>query len=133
MAACPVMPILSAAKSLLSLVIAFWSSKYTIVQKQDNNCVHHLTCVICLGEGEPRQVLSSCGHGFHSHCIDYWLKINSICPLCRIPVPVNISMHRTKYRLVSSLISAADNIWNWFLDPLSTDVIVSLTNRECLS
>ncbi|MCD7454670.1 hypothetical protein HAX54_025564 [Datura stramonium] len=61
-----------------------------------------------------RRVLSICGHGFHTHCIDSWLKINSVCPLCRIPVPVTISMCCTKSRLVSSLISVVDNIWNWF-------------------
>ncbi|MCD7450962.1 hypothetical protein HAX54_009110 [Datura stramonium] len=140
-AAFPLMSILSAhkgaVKSLLSLVIVFCRSKYsTNTRKQDDNCVDHLACVICLGEvslGESRRVLSICGHGFHTHCIDSWLKINSVCPLCRIPVPVTISMCCTKSRLVSSLISVVDNIWNWFLDPLSSEVIASLTNMECLS
>ncbi|KAK4361736.1 hypothetical protein RND71_016977 [Anisodus tanguticus] len=136
----PVMSILSAntgvAKSLLSLVIAFCSSKYTIARKQDSNCVDHLVCIICLSDvslDESRRVLTICGHGFHTHCIDSWLKINSICPLCRIPVPTNISMRCTKNRFVSPLISALENIWNWFLDPLSSEVIASLTNMECLS
>lgn len=138
----PVMSILSAHKGavklLLSLVIALSrrSSKHTIAQKQDNNCVDHLACVICLGDislGESRRVLTICGHRFHTHCIDSWVKINSICPLCRIPVPANISMRCTKNRFVSSLISAVDNIWNWFLDPLSSEVIASLSNMECLS
>ncbi|KAM3379975.1 hypothetical protein P3S68_005548 [Capsicum galapagoense] len=142
-AAFPVMSVLSAhrgaVKSLASLAIAFCSSKKcnAAAQRQDNNCVDHLTCAICLSEvslGEPRQVLSICGHGFHTHCIDSWLKINSICPLCRIPVPANISMYFCcKNRFVSSLISAVENIWNWFLDPLSTEVIASLTNMECLT
>ncbi|KAG5619408.1 hypothetical protein H5410_019232 [Solanum commersonii] len=35
-----------------------------------------------------------------------------------IPVPTNI----TKNRFVSSLISAVDNIWNWFLHPLCCDL-----------
>ncbi|KAK4736260.1 hypothetical protein R3W88_010521 [Solanum pinnatisectum] len=135
-AAFPIMSIITAHKdALLSLVIA---SKYSITtQKQDNNCVDHLTCIICLGDislGESRRMLAICGHGFHTHCIDSWLNINSICPLCRIPVPANISMRScTKNRFVSSFISAVDNIWNWFLDPLSSEVIASLTNMECLS
>ncbi|KAL3375745.1 hypothetical protein AABB24_006950 [Solanum stoloniferum] len=135
-AAFPIMSIITAHKdALLSIVIA---SKYSIsTQKQDNNCVNdHLTCIICLGDislAESRRVLTICGHEFHTHCIDSWLNINSICPLCRIPVPANISMRScTKNRFVSSLISAVDNIWNWFLDPLSSEVIASLTNMECL-
>lgn len=137
-AAFPIMSIITAHKdALLSLVNA---SNYSIIstQKQDNNCVDdHLTCIICLAHislAESRRVLTKCGHEFHTHCIDSWLNINSICPLCRIPVPANISMRScTKNRLVSSLISAADNIWNWFLDPLSSEVIASLTNMECLT
>lgn len=23
-----------------------------------------------------------CGHGFHKHCIDKWVKTNPTCPLC---------------------------------------------------
>ncbi|CAN4089227.1 unnamed protein product [Withania somnifera] len=139
-AAFPVMSIISAhkgaVKSLLLLVMAFYRSKYRIdTRKQEDKCGDSF-CVICLGEiasGESQWFLSICGHGFHTHCIDSWLKINSICPLCRIPVPANFSMRCAKNRFVSSLTSAVYNVWNWFLDPLSTEVIASLTNMESLS
>ncbi|GFZ01578.1 RING/U-box superfamily protein [Actinidia rufa] len=53
---------------------------------------HHkngLECVICLSlfeEGEVGRLLPKCGHGFHSECIDVWLRSHSSCPICRGPV-----------------------------------------------
>lgn len=136
----PVMSVLSAhkvaVKSLLSLAITFCSSKYSANTRTQEDRNADSACVVCLGDislGESRRVLTICGHGFHTHCIDSWLKINSICPLCRIPVPTNISMRCIENRFISLLISAVENVWNWFLDPLSSEVIASLTNMECLS
>nr|XP_009614028.1 putative RING-H2 finger protein ATL53 [Nicotiana tomentosiformis] len=133
----PVMSILNtyagAIKSLWSLLFAFCSSKYSKARKQEDKCVDTV-CVICLGDvslGEPRRFLPICGHGFHTKCIEPWLKMNSICPLCRNPVPTTISVCCTSNRFVSSLISVLDNIWTWFLDPLSSGVIASLSNEEC--
>ncbi|XP_047329413.1 RING-H2 finger protein ATL66-like [Impatiens glandulifera] len=43
-------------------------------------------CSICLGcfqEGEKVKVLPLCKHGFHSECVDTWLKNRPSCPLCR--------------------------------------------------
>lgn len=43
-------------------------------------------CVICLSQfapGERVKVLPKCNHGFHSRCIDRWLKSHSSCPTCR--------------------------------------------------
>lgn len=42
-------------------------------------------CQICMEnfeEGEELRTLP-CFHLFHSHCVDQWLKVNSICPTCR--------------------------------------------------
>eukprot|EP00128_Syssomonas_multiformis_P018756 Colp12_sorted_trinity150504_noHs@11051 len=42
------------------------------------------TCTICLSEyseGEDLRELP-CKHHFHQECVDRWLKINKVCPLC---------------------------------------------------
>ncbi|KAI3862497.1 hypothetical protein MKX03_011585 [Papaver bracteatum] len=44
-------------------------------------------CSICLSEYQPKETLKTmpiCNHCFHAHCIDVWLLLNSICPICRI-------------------------------------------------
>lgn len=47
----------------------------------------HPTCSICLNDCNPnklRKVTSvSCGHHFHTKCINSWLAKNLHCPLCR--------------------------------------------------
>lgn len=52
----------------------------------DNNSVEHSNnCQICMedfAEGDELRTLP-CFHLFHSHCVDQWLKVNSICPTCR--------------------------------------------------
>lgn len=43
-------------------------------------------CGICLSDYEINESLKSlpkCLHHFHSDCIDKWLAINKICPVCR--------------------------------------------------
>lgn len=43
-------------------------------------------CSVCLGEfreAELLRLLPVCGHAFHLHCIDAWLKARANCPLCR--------------------------------------------------
>ncbi|KAK1324725.1 E3 ubiquitin-protein ligase ATL4 [Acorus calamus] len=43
-------------------------------------------CAVCLStfEADDRlRLLPSCGHAFHSQCIDAWLRSASTCPLCR--------------------------------------------------
>ncbi|KZV39611.1 hypothetical protein F511_02074 [Dorcoceras hygrometricum] len=43
-------------------------------------------CAICLSmftEGDKVKVLPFCLHGFHSGCVDKWLRTRSSCPLCR--------------------------------------------------
>ncbi|KAI4354977.1 hypothetical protein L6164_003796 [Bauhinia variegata] len=46
-------------------------------------------CVICLAEYKEREVLRimpKCGHSFHLSCIDMWLRKQSTCPVCRLPL-----------------------------------------------
>lgn len=46
------------------------------------------SCVICrldFEDGETLTVLS-CKHSYHSECINNWLKINKVCPVCSAEV-----------------------------------------------
>lgn len=47
-------------------------------------------CIICqeLFENSDDQVISaiSCGHTFHSHCLNQWLENGRTCPSCRVQV-----------------------------------------------
>lgn len=55
-------------------------------------------CPICLADYMPKEILRcipECTHCFHAECIDEWLKISSMCPVCRnspSPVPPNDTM-----------------------------------------
>ncbi|XP_004510868.1 RING-H2 finger protein ATL54-like [Cicer arietinum] len=46
-------------------------------------------CVICLGDYKEKEILRIipyCGHTFHLYCIDMWLRKQSTCPVCRLPL-----------------------------------------------
>mmetsp|Transcript_5474 Transcript_5474/g.7683 ORF Transcript_5474/g.7683 Transcript_5474/m.7683 type:complete len:274 (-) Transcript_5474:91-912(-) len=46
-------------------------------------------CGICLAdyeEGETLKSLPKCLHSFHGSCIDKWLGINKVCPVCRAEI-----------------------------------------------
>ncbi|KAA8520573.1 hypothetical protein F0562_014829 [Nyssa sinensis] len=50
-------------------------------------------CTICLGEYQEREVLRimpQCGHNFHLSCIDVWLRKQSTCPVCRLPLQASL-------------------------------------------
>lgn len=42
-------------------------------------------CAICLGEYEDGEEVKRlpCGHLFHGECVDRWLKVNKVCPVCK--------------------------------------------------
>ncbi|KAL3071444.1 hypothetical protein niasHS_016728 [Heterodera schachtii] len=45
-------------------------------------------CSICLGsiandDNSSLKTLLNCNHGFHQSCIDQWLQIKKLCPVCR--------------------------------------------------
>ena len=50
-----------------------------------------IDCSICLCdmEDKSKMVKTSCGHCFHTTCIDTWLNRNNTCPLCRTEAPLN--------------------------------------------
>lgn len=44
------------------------------------------SCGVCLSDyenGEQLRTLPGCFHSFHKDCIDKWLQINKVCPVCR--------------------------------------------------
>ncbi|XP_022135697.1 probable E3 ubiquitin-protein ligase XERICO [Momordica charantia] len=46
-------------------------------------------CSVCLSQFEPESEINhlSCGHLFHTECLEKWLDYwNSTCPLCRTPL-----------------------------------------------
>ena len=40
-------------------------------------------CTICFNELETDTRILTCGHIFHTSCINTWIKIKSNCPICR--------------------------------------------------
>nr|POF08934.1 ring-h2 finger protein atl64 [Quercus suber] len=50
-------------------------------------------CSICLAEYQEKDVLRimpKCSHTFHLSCIDVWLRRQSTCPVCRLPLQDSI-------------------------------------------
>ncbi|XP_047966243.1 E3 ubiquitin ligase BIG BROTHER-related-like [Salvia hispanica] len=49
------------------------------------------SCVICRldFEDDDTLILLSCKHSYHSECINSWLKINKVCPVCSAEVPTS--------------------------------------------
>uniref|UniRef100_A0A0E0K4T9 RING-type domain-containing protein n=1 Tax=Oryza punctata TaxID=4537 RepID=A0A0E0K4T9_ORYPU len=46
-------------------------------------------CAVCLEafrSGDRRRVLPRCEHGFHAQCVDSWLRMSRLCPICRAEV-----------------------------------------------
>eukprot|EP00123_Amoebidium_parasiticum_P002118 comp13358_c1_seq1/m.8814 comp13358_c1_seq1/g.8814 ORF comp13358_c1_seq1/g.8814 comp13358_c1_seq1/m.8814 type:complete len:439 (-) comp13358_c1_seq1:229-1545(-) len=44
------------------------------------------TCPICLEALSGRLSATSCGHVFHTYCLERWLQTNKNCPQCKGPV-----------------------------------------------
>ena len=54
-----------------------------------NPCMNCLTTHI-KGELMCHVAKGNCGHCFHKHCIEGWLKNASNCPICTIPFNITI-------------------------------------------
>ncbi|KAK7260842.1 hypothetical protein RIF29_27140 [Crotalaria pallida] len=63
-------------------VVAAGTEKERVITGED------AVCCICLGKYENNDELRElpCSHLFHKECIDKWLKINALCPLCKSEV-----------------------------------------------
>ncbi|WOK92881.1 E3 ubiquitin-protein ligase [Canna indica] len=66
-------------------IAALPSVNYKAESVQDDNVEQ---CVICRLEYEDGDslVLLSCKHKYHSECINKWLQINKVCPVCNAEV-----------------------------------------------
>ncbi|KAK3194895.1 hypothetical protein Dsin_026205 [Dipteronia sinensis] len=66
--------------------------------------VEDTQCSICLGEYQEKEVLRimpKCGHNFHLCCIDVWLRKQSTCPVCRLPLQDTLEKKHTRLATVS--------------------------------
>ncbi|KAK6935700.1 Zinc finger, RING-type [Dillenia turbinata] len=57
----------------------------------DHCTIRNVECSICLGEFQDKElvnVMPMCYYGYHSECLDKWLRLLSTCPLCRASLPV---------------------------------------------
>lgn len=50
--------------------------------------IYFQVCCICLSKYLDNDELRElpCGHFFHVECVDKWLKINALCPLCKCEI-----------------------------------------------
>ncbi|CAN6331595.1 unnamed protein product [Urochloa humidicola] len=65
-------------------VLAAGTDKERVVSAED------AVCCICLARYVDNDELRllPCGHFFHKDCVDKWLKINALCPLCKAELDV---------------------------------------------
>ncbi|KAJ6892690.1 hypothetical protein NC651_025789 [Populus alba x Populus x berolinensis] len=68
-----------------------------IVTSRNNGCV---ICLENFQEGEDCQAISLCKHVFHSGCLKEWLVQNQTCPLCRLPVLLEVFLYICRVRLI---------------------------------
>lgn len=62
-------------------------------------------CTICLDElgagPRTRRIKTMpCRHEFHAHCIDRWLIVNGLCPVCRFDIRAHIDELTDHYQIV---------------------------------
>ncbi|XP_010249880.1 PREDICTED: E3 ubiquitin-protein ligase At1g63170-like [Nelumbo nucifera] len=63
-------------------VLAAGTEKERVISGED------AVCCICLARYADNEELRElpCSHFFHMECVDKWLKINALCPLCKCEV-----------------------------------------------
>ncbi|XP_021758096.1 E3 ubiquitin-protein ligase At1g12760-like [Chenopodium quinoa] len=88
-------------------VVAAGTEKERVISGED------AVCCICLAKYANNDELRElpCTHLFHKECVDKWLKINALCPLCKNEVGESLlsslagataSLRRAESRVVSS-------------------------------
>ncbi|PIA48636.1 hypothetical protein AQUCO_01400904v1 [Aquilegia coerulea] len=67
------------------------SINYKAQSNQDGSAEQ---CVICRLEYEDEDTLTvlSCKHSYHSECINNWLQINKVCPVCSAEVSTSTNL-----------------------------------------
>ncbi|XP_061346228.1 E3 ubiquitin-protein ligase At1g63170-like [Gastrolobium bilobum] len=68
-------------------IVAAGTEKERMVSGED------AVCCICLAKYENNDELRElpCSHLFHKDCVDKWLKMNALCPLCKSEVGENVT------------------------------------------
>lgn len=68
-------------------VIAAGTERERVISGED------AVCCICLAKYANNEELRElpCSHFFHKECVDKWLKINALCPLCKSEVGPSVS------------------------------------------
>lgn len=64
-------------------VINSWITKYNKTEKE--------SCPVCCDElvfKKKAVKLPSCGHFFHKKCIEEWVKVKPVCPICKAELGV---------------------------------------------
>ncbi|KAL8105664.1 E3 ubiquitin ligase BIG BROTHER-related-like [Apium graveolens] len=61
------------------------SMSFKMQSNQDGNMESCVICRLDYEEGDTLTVLS-CKHSYHPECIDNWLRINKVCPVCSTEV-----------------------------------------------
>lgn len=61
------------------------SMTFKMQSNQDGNMESCVICRLDYEEGDTLTVLS-CRHSYHPECIDNWLRINKVCPVCSAEV-----------------------------------------------
>uniref|UniRef100_A0A0D9XAJ5 RING-type domain-containing protein n=1 Tax=Leersia perrieri TaxID=77586 RepID=A0A0D9XAJ5_9ORYZ len=61
------------------------SVTYRAQDKQDGNMEQCVICRVEFEEGESLVALP-CKHSYHSDCINQWLQLNKVCPMCSAEV-----------------------------------------------
>ena len=101
-------------------------------------------CSICLGEYQEKEILRimpKCGHNFHLSCIDIWLRKQSTCPVCRLPLQgTSESKHMrpaTTFRMTQtqSMISPETSTYHsrqWLLSGPETSMGNQINNQAHL-
>ena len=55
------------------------------------------TCIFCMESVDDDYHYLPCAHLYHSACVYVWLKDNSVCPLCKIPVYISSHEQLNEY------------------------------------
>jgi hypothetical protein len=60
-------------------------SPYSREEAEQNDPFHLEECSICLAEFEAGEMVRRlpCGHTLHRACVDAWLEMSTLCPLCK--------------------------------------------------
>ena len=54
-------------------------------------------CSICLDKINKNSIFLDCNHSYHYECINSWIKIKPICPLCRKILICKFRIYYRKY------------------------------------